>query len=67
MKFFKSELLGKHGVTGWRVERWQRALEDYAEHFEAIKSRLPLEVVQFHASRFTTSLCNELSGSLRSN
>ena len=25
-----------------------KALERYEEHFEAIKSRLPLEVVQFH-------------------
>ena len=48
MKFFKRELLGKHGVTGWRVERWNRALERYEQHFEAITSRLPVEVVQFH-------------------
>jgi hypothetical protein len=48
MKFFKRGLLGKHGVTGWRVDRWQKALERYNEHFEAIKSRLPIEVVQFH-------------------
>ncbi len=48
MKFFKRELLGKHGVTGWRVERWHKALERYKEHFEAITSRLPVELVQFH-------------------
>ena len=48
MKFFKKELLGKHGVTGWRVERWNKALERYKAHFEAIRSRLPVEVVQFH-------------------
>jgi hypothetical protein len=48
MKFFKRELLGKHGVTGWRVDRWQSALDRYNKHFDAIRSRLPIEVVQFH-------------------
>jgi hypothetical protein len=48
MKFFKRELIGKHGVTGWRVGRWHKAMERYNEHFEAIRSRLPVEVVQFH-------------------
>jgi hypothetical protein len=48
MKFFKRELLGKHGVTGWRAERWQQALDRYNAHFEVIRTRLPVEVVQFH-------------------
>jgi hypothetical protein len=48
MKFFKRELIGKLGVTGWRVEWWNRAVERYEQHFEAITSRLPVEVVQFH-------------------
>jgi hypothetical protein len=48
LKFFKTELIGPHGVTGWRAERWNRALVRYKEHFETIRSRLPVEVVQFH-------------------
>jgi hypothetical protein len=60
MKSFKRELLGKHGVTGWRVERWQRALERYEEHFEAIRSRLPVEVVQFHQLSYHDLVVHEL-------
>jgi uncharacterized protein DUF4085 len=60
MKFFKRELIGKHGVTGWRVERWRKALERYKEHFEAIKSRLPVEVVQFHKLSLHDLMVHEL-------
>jgi hypothetical protein len=48
MRFFKNQLLGQHGVTGWRVERWDNALERYKKHFEAISSHLPVEIIQFH-------------------
>ena len=64
MKFFKRELLGKHGVTGWRVERWQRALKCYKEHFVAIRSRLPIEVVQFHELSLHDLVWMSLNGSL---
>jgi hypothetical protein len=60
MKFFKRELLGKHGVTGWRVERWQRAMERYNEHFDAICSSLPIEVVQFHELSLHDLVVHEL-------
>ncbi len=60
MKFFKKELLGKHGVTGWRVERWNKAMERYKAHFEAIRSRLPVEVVQFHSLSLHDLVVEEL-------
>ena len=48
------------GVTGWRVERWQRALERYNRHFDAIRSRLPIEVVQFHQLSLHDLVVDEL-------
>lgn len=53
-------MLGKHGVTGWRVERWNRALERSKAHFEAIRSRLPVEVVQFHELSLHDLVLHEL-------
>jgi hypothetical protein len=42
------------------VERWQRALDSYNKHFDATRSRLPIEVVQFHELSLHDLVVDEL-------